>query len=137
LLKNSFLGHEAGDTVLKKVSLVLQGATRVSDIACRHGGEEFAILVPGVGLEAIQVRAEQLRAEVIDIHVRHKGETLGCVTISCGVAVFPDHGADLVELMLAADLALYRAKGEGRNRVVVAEVTTASQPETAAQKAVS
>lgn len=117
---NDMHGHDAGDIVLKKVGQVLQRGTRIEDIVCRYGGEEFMLLLPDAGLETVLSRAEQLREAVRELNVRYKGQMLGSLTISCGVAMFPDHGHQSSELTEAADHALYRAKHEGRDRVVVA-----------------
>jgi diguanylate cyclase (GGDEF)-like protein len=116
---NDTHGHDAGDSVLKKVSLLLQSKTRTEDIACRYGGEEFVILLVGAPLEVAMARAEALRETVRDRDMRYGGETLGRLTISCGVATFPEHGLTLPELVEAADRALYRAKHEGRDRMIV------------------
>ena len=117
---NDTYGHDAGDAVLKKIGVVLQNKIRVEDIPCRYGGEEFAVLFPDMGLEEVIKCAEQLRTVVRDLNIHHRGQTLSTVTISCGVAVHPDHGQTFRELMEAADRALYRAKDEGRDRVIVA-----------------
>ncbi len=123
---NDTYGHDAGDAVLKKFALLLQTKARVEDIACRHGGEEFALLLSGVPLAVAISRAGQLREAVKDLDLRHRGDTLGTISISCGIGAFPDHGRSLSELMDAADRALYRAKHEGRDRVVAAFDTTDS-----------
>ncbi len=127
---NDTYGHDAGDAVLKKIGVVLQSKMRVEDIPCRYGGEEFALLFPDMGLEDVINRAEQLRTVVRDLNIHHRGQTLSTITISCGVAVCPDHGQTFRELMEAADRALYRAKDEGRDRVIVAgaKAATADTP---------
>ena len=121
---NDTHGHDAGDAVLKKFAMLLQSKARVEDIACRHGGEEFALLLSGVPLETAVSRAGQLREAVKDLELRYRGDTLGTISISCGIAAFPDHGRSLSELMSAADRALYSAKHEGRDRVVAAFAAT-------------
>jgi len=121
---NDTHGHDAGDAVLKKFAMLLQSKARVEDIACRHGGEEFALLLSGVPLEIAVSRAGQLREAVKDLELRYRGDTLGTISISCGIAAFPDHGRSLSELMSAADRALYSAKHEGRDRVVAAFAAT-------------
>ena len=117
---NDSYGHEAGDAVLQRVGLVLQSHTRVEDIVCRYGGEEFVMLLPGLNRDAIVQRAEELREAVHELNVRFRGETLAKITISCGVAVFPHQGHACSELIDAADHALYQAKQAGRDRVEVA-----------------
>jgi diguanylate cyclase (GGDEF)-like protein len=117
---NDSYGHEAGDAVLQRVGLILQSHTRVEDVVCRYGGEEFVMLLPGLPGEAIVNRAEELREAIHELSVRFHGETLARITISCGVSVFPDQGRACAELIDAADHALYRAKQAGRDRVQVA-----------------
>jgi diguanylate cyclase (GGDEF)-like protein len=119
---NDSHGHEAGDRLLRAVGHFLQKRMRGGDIACRYGGEEFVFVLPEASLDATADRAEQLRQEVKELHVMHRGRQLGPITLSLGVAVFPDHGTTAVELLRAADAALYRAKAEGRDRMVVAKL---------------
>jgi diguanylate cyclase (GGDEF)-like protein len=117
---NDTRGHEAGDVALRRIGLVLQNKTRVEDIACRYGGEEFLLLLPGVSLDALVSRANQIREAMKEMDLRFHGEILGPITVSCGVAIFPDHGRTCIELTEAADRALYVAKQTGRDKVVVA-----------------
>jgi diguanylate cyclase (GGDEF)-like protein len=117
---NDTLGHEAGDVTLRKIGLLLQSNARIEDVSCRYGGEEFLILLPGVSLDTLVSRAGQIREAVKEMEVRFRSNLLGGITVSCGVALFPDHGSNCSELTEAADRALYRAKHEGRDRVVVA-----------------
>jgi diguanylate cyclase (GGDEF)-like protein len=117
---NDKFGHDAGDTVLKEVGKFLQQHTRQSDIACRYGGEEFILILPEASRDALKERAENLRAGVKALNVRHCQQVLGKITISLGIACFPDQGMTGEALIKAADTALYRAKAEGRDRVVSA-----------------
>lgn len=114
---NDGFGHDGGDLVLKAVARELQGAVRGGDIACRMGGEEFAIILPGANFHVTQQRAEELRRIVSALRVEHAHQELPPISLSCGVAIFPDHGATMEKLLRAADQALYRAKERGRNRV--------------------
>jgi diguanylate cyclase (GGDEF)-like protein len=117
---NDTHGHEAGDIVLQTLGRFLQRHIRGGDIACRYGGEEFTLVLPGTTLELAQQRAEELCAGIRSLHVEFNGSSLGPLSFSVGIATFPNHG-DGVELVLqAADMALYQAKNEGRDRVVVA-----------------
>ncbi len=84
------------------------------------GGEEFVVILPEAPLDDTLKRAEQLREGIKQLQVRHYDQTLGAVTVSIGVAAFPEHGSTAEAIMQAADAALYRAKREGRDRVVVA-----------------
>ncbi len=93
------------------------------DIVCRHGGEEFAVILPDACLETTRQRAEHLRDGAKTLQVQHRGQSLGSITLSAGVAAFPDHGSAVEVLLREADAALYRAKAEGRDRVVVAQAS--------------
>jgi len=116
---NDSFGHEAGDVVLKAVAALLKGKVRGSDIACRYGGEEFALILPETGLDAAERRAEVIRLAIARLVLSHAGTLLGKITTSLGIALFPDHGEDSDALLRVADVALYAAKGAGRDRVVV------------------
>jgi diguanylate cyclase (GGDEF)-like protein len=123
---NDRFGHEAGDTLLRALSDLLRKHIRISDIACRYGGEEFALILPEISLQDVRDRAEKLREEAKDLHVEYRGETLESITLSLGIAMFPEHGATGNALLHAADAALYEAKRMGRDRVIVAEAATES-----------
>lgn len=120
---NDTFGHQAGDEILRSLGRYLQSRVRPEDIPTRYGGEEFALILPGASLAIIRERAESLRTGVHAIQ-----ETPGMcatdvqkpITVSLGVAAFPDHGASGVGLLRAADEALYLAKNSGRDCVVVA-----------------
>jgi diguanylate cyclase (GGDEF)-like protein len=118
---NDTFGHEAGDVVLRELGQLIKSMIRVSDIGCRYGGEEFMILLPEVSLEIAQERAEQLRSGMKRLTIENRRQTLGTVTLSLGVAAFPQHGNAMEAVIRAADAALYQAKHQGRDQVVVAE----------------
>ena len=118
---NDSFGHEAGDMLLRKLGGFLLSRTRREDIVCRYGGEEFTIILPEASLEVARQRAEQLRQEVKQLTIQYRGQTLGAHTLSLGVAGFPEHSATGEALLRVADLALYQAKREGRDRVVVGQ----------------
>jgi diguanylate cyclase (GGDEF)-like protein len=120
-LFNDTFGHDAGDLVLKKISEVILSSIRDSDVACRYGGEEFVIILPGTSIEIAERRAEALRNDVALVKLDHNGHDLGQVTISIGVAAYPQHGVTQDTLIKTADDAAYRAKKGGRNQVVVSE----------------
>ncbi|MGV3552827.1 diguanylate cyclase [Rhizobium sp.] len=112
---NDRYGHLRGDEVLKDIAGVLTGAVRKVDRVYRFGGEEFVIISRGQGPKAAAAAAERLRAEISRI----KGpDESRAITASIGVATAPEDGASLLELISAADRRLYRAKAEGRNRVI-------------------
>ncbi len=114
---NDTLGHGAGDIVLRRVGLLLQGFVRQSDIACRVGGEEFSVLLPEASMQTATQRAENIRRAVQELKLKYEDQTLSSITISLGVAAFPDHGITPAALLHAADQALYDAKYRGRDRV--------------------
>ena len=115
---NDSFGHEAGDIVLREFSLFLRKSIREEDFACRYGGDEFVIILPETSLEKARQRAEQLRLGVKNVCIHFRGHTLDTITLSLGVSVFPQHGLTAETLLRTADAALYRAKAEGRDRVV-------------------
>ncbi|MFD0774798.1 GGDEF domain-containing protein [Streptomonospora algeriensis] len=126
---NDTYGHLFGDHVLLGVATTLTGQLRTSDVVGRFGGEEFVVLLPGADMaEACRI-AERLRLQVGRMERKADGERVA-ITVSLGLAVLSVHGEDLVGLLAAADLALYRAKGAGRDRVcmpVVARTTIPAQ----------
>ncbi len=118
---NDTFGHEAGDEMLKVIGAFLPTQVRREDVVCRYGGEEFTIILPGASLEASAERARKVLEAVRALRVKHDRDVLGPVTLSMGVAAFPRHGSTGLAIMKAADMALLRAKKEGRDRVVVTE----------------
>jgi len=115
---NDSFGHEAGDLVLRDLAGVLRRLARQSDVASRYGGEEFLVLLPECPFDAALRKAEQLREEVLKLKLQYENQPLGPVTVSIGVAAFPDHAQEAEALLRCADEALYLAKQTGRNRVV-------------------
>jgi diguanylate cyclase (GGDEF)-like protein/PAS domain S-box-containing protein len=120
---NDVHGHAAGDGILRELGKFLQSHVRGEDTACRYGGEEFILIMPDVFMEAAKNRAEQLRREARGLHVEDGGQSYAGITLSIGIALYPLHGRTIENVLRAADAALYRAKQEGRDRVVVAETT--------------
>ncbi len=117
---NEVYGREAGDTMIQEIGGLIRTNVRKEDIACRLGGQRFAILLPQGNIAIGQQRAEGLRQLIMNLEVRYRNRPLGPVTISLGVAGFPDHGRTGEALLRASDSALRRAKEEGGNRVVTA-----------------
>lgn len=109
-------GHQAGDTVLIELARRLTEAVREVDLVARWGGDEFTLLLPKTGLPGALRLAEKIRAAVADVPFRVDTGSLD-ITISVGVAAYPEHGAAGKDLMAAADAAMYQAKARGRNRV--------------------
>ncbi len=119
-------GHDAGDTVLRALGDKLREQLVAGQVACRMGGEEFAVLVPGADSAQTMALAEHLRQEVSKMQMSYMGSKLPCVTISSGCAVWPMQGATPQLLLRNADKALYLAKEEGRNCVRSAEAGAAA-----------
>lgn len=117
---NDSFGHEAGDEVLRELARLFKAQLRAEDIACRYGGEELTMILPEASLEAARTRAEQLRRTANECQIQHRGSKLERVTVSVGVACYPEHGATGEALLRSSDEALYRAKQEGRDRVILA-----------------
>ncbi len=118
-LFNDTHGHEAGDVVLRELGNLLRTNVRGEDIACRYGGEEFLLILPDASLESVKQRAEEIRVKVKELRIAYQSEELS-ITISVGVAILPNHGSNVDDALKAADAALYKAKAEGRNRVMIA-----------------
>jgi diguanylate cyclase (GGDEF)-like protein/PAS domain S-box-containing protein len=118
---NDTYGHQAGDVILRELGGLLLRHVRREDIPCRYGGDEFVIVLPDASLDVTRERAELLQDNVLHLAVLCEGQILEPVTISLGVAVFPNHGSTSAAILRAADSALYRSKREGRSRVAVAD----------------
>jgi diguanylate cyclase (GGDEF)-like protein len=115
-------GYDAGDTVLQSMADIFRRHFRKEDIICRYGGEEFAIILPESSTQDAYARAESLRVATKDLKLVHRGVLLDPVTLSMGIAGFPDHGQSAQELLDRADKCLYQAKAAGRDRVTLATV---------------
>ncbi len=109
-LLNDVHGHQEGDLVLRRVAAAAREELRASDLACRVGGEEFAIILPETGKRAARAAADRLCARVRAL------PGVRTVTVSCGVASFPADACSATELVAGADAALYAAKGRGKDR---------------------
>ena len=116
---NTTYGHDGGDAVLRAFGAFLKKHVRGSDIVCRYGGEEFLLVLSATTVEGALFRAEKIREAAELLSVRHDNQDLGVITLSLGVAIFPDHASEAAAVVKAADIALYQAKGHGRNRVVL------------------
>jgi diguanylate cyclase (GGDEF)-like protein/PAS domain S-box-containing protein len=125
---NDTFGHDAGDMVLQSLGDLLRTFFRATDICCRYGGEEFAIIMPESSSEDAVKRADALRSEVKSLRLQYKKNTLGMVTLSAGVAAFPEYAATSAELLEIADKCLYESKAKGR------DVVTAPLPKEGAKE---
>ncbi len=118
---NDTFGHEAGDILLKELGALLESKLRAEDIACRYGGEEFLLIFPDASLQHAAKRSEEIREAVKRLRVDHHRRPIGNITVSVGVAAYPNHGLLSREIIRAADGALYVAKRRGRDRVTIAD----------------
>ena len=119
---NDRYGHATGDAVLREVGALLLARLRRMDMACRYGGEELLVLMPDCSAQEALMRAHELCAQVRALRDR-AGGTLPPVTVSIGVAAWPEHGEQVGKVIEAADTALYAAKRAGRDRAMPAEAT--------------
>jgi diguanylate cyclase (GGDEF)-like protein/PAS domain S-box-containing protein len=115
---NDQYGHAAGDAILQELAGVLQSRTRKSDTVCRYGGEEILIAMPNTSLEQAQQRARDLLEDISQVKTPFEGQWLS-ITVSIGIAAFPQHGETIDAVIRATDHALYASKEKGRNRVTV------------------
>ncbi len=121
-------GHDAGDAVLRAVGKFLRARLRSSDIACRSGGDEFVIVLLDTAIDQVRPRIEQLRSEIRQIDLGYEGGELPPLSVSIGVAQWPDHTASMEELIRNADRGLYAAKAGGRDCIVMYSPKTQVHP---------
>ncbi len=117
---NDTYGHEAGDQVLRAVGELLRRSVRSADLACRYGGEELTLILPGTSLEDAWERLDALRKAIAQVRIRYREGELPAITVSVGLAAASRNENDAAALVSRADTALYRAKAQGRNRVLAA-----------------
>lgn len=131
---NDTNGHDEGDSLLKELSSLIREVTRKNSIIVRYGGEEFIVMIPEISKEDAFVYAERLREKVANHPFSHREkQPLGCVSISGGIASFPTDGDSIPKVINLVDKALYQAKSEGRNRIVMYKPFLFSEPETGNQ----
>jgi diguanylate cyclase (GGDEF)-like protein/PAS domain S-box-containing protein len=116
---NDTFGHQVGDILLKEVAAVIKSRVRAGDLACRYGGEEFSIIIAEANADGTYKCIESIRDAVRHLSLHNRGQTLGTITVSAGIATFPAHGENAERLIRAADEALYFAKKTGRDRISV------------------
>ena len=117
---NDTFSYAAGDTLLQSLGNFLQASVRSEDVVCRYGGEEFILILPNAPLDQTCQIAEHLRLQVKMLQVEHRGQSLGAVTLSMGVAALPEHGDGGEDLLRSVDTAIHLAKNQGRDRIVIA-----------------
>ncbi|MCM3256577.1 GGDEF domain-containing protein [Paenibacillus lautus] len=113
---NDTYGHQTGDQILKLVAAVMVHCAPADAVCSRFGGEEFVILLRERSLDTAYRMAERIRRAILVSPTPYSGT----LTVSIGVSLYPEHGGNREDVFQAADMALYRAKGEGRNRTVAA-----------------
>ncbi len=117
---NDKYGHAQGDALLREFSIVLKRCMRNSDLAARYGGEEFLLVLP----ETSKAAAEKLAKFVLQAIEKHKFTGADAtITVSIGIATYPDNGIDPLDIIKAADKAMYQVKSAGGNKVAVASET--------------
>jgi diguanylate cyclase (GGDEF)-like protein len=117
---NDSFGHDAGDMVLQSLADLFRNFFRTTDICCRYGGEDFAVILPESTSPDAVIRADALRSEVKRLRLQYKKQPLGQLTVSVGIAAFPVHGLTGKELLKIADQCLYESKARGRDLVTAA-----------------
>ncbi|MGH9681703.1 MAG: diguanylate cyclase, partial [Candidatus Acidiferrales bacterium] len=123
---NDTFGHQGGDILLKEVAGLIKGMVRAGDVACRYGGEEFSLVLAEVTTDGAHKCIDGIREAIRHLNLHHRGQTLGTVTVSAGIATYPMHSDNAEDLIRAADEALYRAKKAGRDCVVLHEPLNSS-----------
>jgi diguanylate cyclase (GGDEF)-like protein len=119
-LFNDKYGHQMGDLVLKRLAKIITGSIRSIDVVSRYGGEEFCIIIPDTNVASCGVFIERLRSQIADF--RLESDVLkedNVITVSIGGAVYPRHAATPDRIIYCADMALLRAKAEGRNKAIM------------------
>jgi diguanylate cyclase (GGDEF)-like protein/PAS domain S-box-containing protein len=118
---NDTYGHKAGDITLQTLADIFRKQTRLEDIVCRYGGEEFIVMLPGVNLETVSQRAEEWRKSFEDTNIKFNGQVISA-TLSLGVVAFPQNGKTVDDLLIKVDEALYKSKEMGRNQVNILQL---------------
>jgi diguanylate cyclase (GGDEF)-like protein len=131
---NDTLGHSSGDSILKSVGQCMVSLSRGEDLVARYGGDEFALMMANVSKEIVWQRAELIRQRARSLEVGGSDQQLGPVTLSVGIAIFPDHGDSAEALLRAAGEALLRSKHGGRNRVAIGERSDAAEEPSGAER---
>lgn len=115
---NDTYGHDGGDAVLVAFAKMLGTKIRKEDMACRLGGEEFVLVLPAASVDLAKTRAEDICKNTRDLRIKHQNQVI-TITVSIGVAMFPEDGTTPEDILQNADVALYKAKREGRDQAVI------------------
>ncbi len=102
---NDVHGHDAGDQLLKAVADAIRSALRTGDLPCRYGGEEFLLMLADIDIAVLTARADEVRIRVAEVRVEHRGAPLPGVTLSVGIALYPENGSSAPLVIEAADAA--------------------------------
>ena len=121
---NDSLGHAAGDALMRELGALLRSRIREADIACRYGGDEFTLVLPDTTRAILLDRAASLQEDVRKLHVKYEETVFDPISLSIGIAIYPEHGKKFEALLDAADKAMYRSKHEGLGRAVLADEIT-------------
>jgi len=117
---NDTYGHLAGDTAMVQIADLIKKQTRASDVATRYGGEEFMIILPETGIDEASAVAERIRESIAEHQfVSEEGTPMASLSVTIGLSALPDHASTKKDLIRTADIALYKGKTMGKNRVVV------------------
>jgi two-component system, cell cycle response regulator len=117
---NDTYGHLAGDTAMVQIAGLIKKQTRASDVATRYGGEEFMVILPETTIEEASAVAERIRESIAEHQfVSEEGAPMASLSVTIGLSALPDHAATKKDLIRTADIALYKGKTMGKNRVVV------------------
>ncbi|MCI5127312.1 MAG: GGDEF domain-containing protein [Candidatus Electrothrix sp. AS4_5] len=117
---NDLYGHHAGTMLIVSISETMRSELREEDMLARFGGDEFVAFLPDTTCEEALDIAERMRIKIAEAPLNYEGNQLS-ITVSCGIACYPEHGHDLTEIMKMADKALYKSKGYGKNRCTIFE----------------
>ena len=124
---NDTNGHNAGDQLLIQMSQIIRESSRKNSTVARYGGEEFIVMLPGIAKEDALIYAERLRETIAQYPFQHREkQPLGFISVSGGIGSFPEDGESVNKVIQHADILLYQAKSEGKNRVLLHK---AHQPE--------
>lgn len=116
---NDHYGHLEGDVVLKKVASCFKETMRTSDYIYRYGGEEFVIILPDSSIDEVRQAAQRILAAVTSLNIKHQDSPMGKLSVSIGASCIGDNDTSWTRLLKISDEALYKAKADGRNRIIV------------------